>query len=471
MNLPHRAIVALATILAFPMPAMAGTPGAPVRQADVESSPADVLVVGGTPAGVAAAIAAARGGARVILASAAPDLGGVLSDAEMDQWDLNLAPDGAPVQHDAIFTEMYDRLGDVFTPQAAAGTFAAMVAAEPRISVRYDEVPAGVVETGQAGGERVEAVDFRSAANGRVSRVTARYVVDASDGGDLAVLAGARYDVGRQDSGIDEGMQAVTEMFEIAGVDWARLADAYDARRDGPGGVLGPRAWGYDKLMRAYEPGFPNVVVRDLNLGRLPDGDVTVNAIDVCGIDGRDAAQLALARRETEREAARLVEYLRVRAPGFAHATVERFAPAVYVRETRHIAGLERLTTADVWDGVVPDDSIGLASYPIDLHPVEPSDEPAYAPVRHVYGIPFGALVPRGLANVLLASPAISASHLASGSARVVPTTVEEGEADGSEFAALLRQKNGAALSVADYLATREKRIAARRQYPTRAPV
>jgi hypothetical protein len=55
--------------------------------------------------------------------------------------------------------------------------------------------------------------------------------------------------------------------------------------------------------------------------------------------------------------------------------------------------------------------------------------------VRHVYGIPFGALVPRDLSNVVLASPAISATHLASGSARIIPTTIEEGEAAGSAAA------------------------------------
>jgi hypothetical protein len=100
------------------------------------------------------------------------------------------------------------------------------------------------------------------------------------------------------------------------------------------------------------------------------------------------------------------------------------------VRETRHIEGVERLTASDVWDGRIPADTIALGSYPIDLHPVDTTDEPAYASERHVYGIPFGALVPKGFTNVLLASPAISASHLASGSARVIPTTIAEGEAD-----------------------------------------
>jgi hypothetical protein len=62
-------------------------------------------------------------------------------------------------------------------------------------------------------------------------------------------------------------------------------------------------------------------------------------------------------------------------------------------------------------------------------------DKPVFAPVRHVYGVPFGSLVPRGFGNLILASPAISASHLASGSARVIPTTIEEGEAAGAATA------------------------------------
>src|SRR5579871_6628300 len=79
----------------------------------------DVLVIGGTPAGVAAALAAARRGDAVTLAVRGSELGGVLTDAQMDQWDLNLAPDGVPVEG-GIFSEIYARLGDAFTPGDAA---------------------------------------------------------------------------------------------------------------------------------------------------------------------------------------------------------------------------------------------------------------------------------------------------------------------------------------------------------------
>jgi hypothetical protein len=420
--LRHRATVALSTVAFLLAPYAAGAQTPP-------PAPPDLLVVGGTPSGLAAAVTAARDGESVVLVSANAGLGGTLTDAMMDQWDLNLAPDGSSLQG-GIFAEIYARLGDAFTPAAAERTFAEMVAAEPRIAVRYDEVPVEVETRAQSDGRSVEAVTFRDVRSGALTKLGAPFVIDASDDGDVAALAGARYDVGRQDTGIDERMQAVTEMFTVDDVDWRMFAGSYDVRRFGAGGVLGRRAWGYSDVVKDYRPAFDDIVVRDLNFGLLPSGALSVNAIDVTGIDGRDPNQLAEAKRQTAIEAPRLVDYLRARLPGFASARVGIFAPDVYVRETRHIEGLERLTAGDVWGGRIPADSIGLASYPLDLHPVDPTDEPAYAPERHVYGIPFGALVPKGLTNLLLASPAISASHEASGSARVIPTTIEEGEAD-----------------------------------------
>jgi len=395
-----------------------------------EDTRPDVLVVGGTAAGVTAAVAAARRGETVTLVSDDDELGGILTGAMMDQWDLNLAPDGRSVEG-GIFDEIYDRLGDAFTPGAAARLFARMVAAQPRIDVVYDERPVAVSTVPLASGDAIDDVTFRDARTGDLTHLAAPYVVDATDDADLAALAGARYDVGRQDSGIDDRTQAVTLMFTVKGVDWPALAAAYEPALDGAGGVLDRRAWGYSKTVAAYDALSPDVLVRDLNLGLMPDGEVTVNAIDVVGIDGLRAADLSRARRLSEREAPHLVDYLRERVAGFERASVARFASDVYVRETRHVAGLERLDTADVWLGKIPADTIGLSSYPIDLHPVDATNGDAYAPIRHVYGIPFGALVPRGITNLVLAGPSISASHLASGSARVIPTTIEEGEAAG----------------------------------------
>ncbi len=365
--------------------------------------------------------------------------GGVLTDATMDQWDLNLAPDGSPIEG-GIFNEIHAALGDAFTPADAARVFGDLIANEPRIHAIVNATPVSARVDDAAAGKRVEDVTFARRGEPDLT-IGAGVVIDATDDGDLAALAGARYDVGRQDTGIDEKMQAVTLMFTIDGVDWPALVHDYDVRVDGPGGALGRRAWGYAKLMEGYRSVSRDVLVRDLNFGREDDGAVSVNAIDVLGIDGRSANDLLRARVLTESEAPHVLAYLRDHVAGFADARIGRFADAVYVRETRHVLGDEWLTAGDVWDGVIPADRIGLSSYPLDLHPVTATTVLAYAPIRHVYGVPFGTLVPRGFANLLLASPAISASHEASGSARVIPTTVEEGQAAGTAAAFALDRR------------------------------
>lgn len=408
----------------------------------------DVLVIGGTPAGVAAAVAAARRGENVTLVAARPQLGGVLTDAVMDQWDLNLAPDGTPIEA-GIFAEVHAALGDAFSPADAARVFGNLAASEPRIRTILGARPVSVHTSDGVDGTRIDDVTFaRSGQPGFI--IGAGTVIDATDAAVVATQAGAHYDIGRQDTGIDHLMQPVTLMFTIEGVDWSKVLRGYDTRVDGPGGAFGSRAWGYGKLMDAYWPASPEVLVRDLNFGYEADGSVSVNAIDVLGVDGRSETDLSQARTLTEIEAPHVLAFLRTHLAGFAGARIGHYADAVYVRETVHVLGLAWLTAADVWNGVMPADRIGLSSYPLDLHPVTVDTRLAYAPVRHVYGVPFGAMVPRGFTNMVLASPSISASHEAAGSARVIPTTIEEGEAAGAATAiALQRHVSIAALATA----------------------
>jgi hypothetical protein len=425
-----RSVGAAATLVAL-LFSLCGAPAA-------AQTPASLLVVGGTPAGVAAAVAAARQGVDTTLVTRNSVLGGILTDAMMDQWDLNVAPDGDAIQG-GIFREIHAALGDAFTPQAAAAEFGSLIGHEPRIHVITNAQVLGVLTQPDGAERAITTVRFHTT-GGHTFEIAADRVIDATDNGDVAALAGARYDIGRQDTGIDERTQAVTLMFTVRGVDWQQVLD-YVPERFGPGGALDRRAWGYSTLLAAYRAHEPEVIVRDLNLGREPDGEVTVNAIDVLGINGLSDTQLARARELSEAEAPHLLNFLRARLPGFADVTVGRFAAQVYVRETRHFDGRERLTADDVWNGTIPNDTIGLSSYPLDLHPVTATDAQAYAPVRHVYGVPFGTLVPLGVTNVLIASPSISATHVAAGSARVIPTTIEEGEAAG-DAAALSEQRN-----------------------------
>jgi hypothetical protein len=398
----------------------------------------DVLVIGGTPAGVAAAVAAGRRGLHVELDVAGDVLGGVVSDGMMDQWDRNTGPAGETIER-GIFAELLARLGDAFAPERAEAVLSELVASTPNVDVHYGRIPLDALVEPTSSGHFVTRIDFRTRKGNRAS--VAPFVVDATDDGDVAALAGARYDVGRGDMGRDSAMQAATLMFSLRGVDTHALANGYDPRRFGPGGAAGARVWGFSSTLRDYRSTDPRVMVRDLNLGISPDGEVTVNAIDVFGVDGLDPRSTATGTAFAKAEAPHLLAFLRGRVPGFENAEIARFARALYVRETRHILGMAYLTSADVLRGNLPADTIGLSSYPLDLHPVSAEDKFDYPPLRHVYGVPLGALIPSGFTNLLVASRAISASHAAAGSARIVPTTIEEGEAAGAACAIALRER------------------------------
>jgi hypothetical protein len=355
----------------------------------------------------------------------------------MDQWDLNTGPAGETIER-GIFAELVAELGDAFTPESAQSALAALLSSTPNIDVQYRSVPQAVMSEPTSAGRFVTRIDFAIKRGTRFS--VAPFVVDATDDGDVAALAGAHFNLGRQDLGLDNAMQAATLMFSLRGVDPHRLATEYNATRFGPGGAMGARVWGFSTLMRDYHPSDPRIMVRDLNLGIARNGEVTVNAIDIFGVDGLDPRSVATATALAKAEAPRLVAFMRERIPGCEDASIGRFARALYVRETRHVLGLAYLTAADVLNGNVSVDAIGLSSYPLDLHPVSADDKLGYAPSRHVYGVPFGALVPAGFANLLIASRAISASHAAAGSARIIPTTIEEGEAAGAACAVALRE-------------------------------
>lgn len=432
------ALVALCSLLAG-APARATAPAHP-RPVPERVLPAQVLVIGGTPAGIAAAVTAARHGLRVRLVCARPYLGGLLTGAMMDQWDFNNGPDGAPIER-GFFREVYDRLGESFDPQTAERLFLHMVQAYPEITLHLSATPISAHVVGSPLDRRIRAVRFVDQRSGARFTIGAPIVIDATDDGDVAAMARARYDVGRQDTGLDTKMQAVTLMFAVDGVDWRLASQTYDADRYGTGGVTDKKIWGYSRVMRAYAPLSPQVTVRDLNLGREPSARVTVNAVDIMGIDGRIPASLDEGMEIGRAEVPHLVGFLRERIPGFAHAHLVALADELYVRETRHILGLTTLSANDIWHGSIPYDSIGLASYPLDVHPSYAGEEPAYAPIRHVYGVPFRAMVPYGFDNLLVAGPAISATHQAEGSVRIIPTTMEEGQAAGVAAAISLEHR------------------------------
>jgi len=433
----YRARSAGLLIVGFVVVAVAGlapagvTVASPGTVSPPQSCPVSVpvLVVGGTPAGVAAAVAAARLGTRVVLTEARPYLGGDLTGSMLNMFDMDFGPNGIHLAR-GIFMDVYSQLGMTFDVELAKHVFLQEVRREPNLTLRLLTKPVEVMVDGR----QVVGVVVKDLQTHERQAICAKRVIDATDDADLAAMAGVPYTLGREDSGIDRKMMAATLVFQVDGISWPE-AVAYVTAPHGPkglrGGIYRGNIWGYSEIMRGYRPTEPGVGIYDLNIGRQNDQSALINGLLIYEVDGTDHASVAAGLSRGRAELPVLIEYLRAHAPGFQDAELVGSADYLYIRETRHIRGLYTLTVHDIVDSRVFWDAIGVASYPIDLHPYRPGELNPYAAHRYVYTIPLRALVPVGFNNLLVASRSISATYEAAGSARVVPTTMEEGQAAG----------------------------------------
>ncbi len=389
-----------------------------------------VYVAGGTPAGVAAAVTAARMGEPVFMTEERPYLGGDLTGPMLNMLDMDFGRDGLQLAQ-GVFLDIYHRLGLTFDVETAKQVFMDEVRKEPLITLRLLTRPVAAIVDGQW----IRGIVVENLLTHRQETICAKRIIDATDDADVAAMAGVPYALGRESSGIDRTMMSSTLVFELGGVNWRQVV-AYITGRSRAmlhmTGIYRGNVWGYDTIMRQYHPSQPGVAIYDLNIGLQHDHSVLINGLLIFGVDGTDPVSVADGMRRGRLELPGLVEYLREMAPGFEHAYLIRAADYLYIRETRHIRGMYTLTAQDIVTSRVFWDAVGVASYPIDLHPYRPGEFNPFAARRYVYTIPFRALVPHGIGNLVVASRSISATYEAAGSARVVPTTMEEGQAAGA---------------------------------------
>jgi len=393
----------------------------------------DVAVIGGAPAGISAALAAARMGASVLLIESGAQLGGVIASAWLTTFDMNLNSRGEHLTQ-GTFLEFFDRLGISFDPADATREFGRAVVHESGLRTIVD---ASLLRL-RMDGRRIAAADFHETRWGRRFVVRPRLVVDATEDGDIAALAGAPYLIGRDGYRAGERwMQSATLIFRVEGVLWRRLADEiiHAVKQGGSDpriwGVRGKAAWGFPWEMAHYRPAHPLNLAYPLNLALQRDGSILINSLNLTEVDGLDPASVQAGMARAVAELPRLMAHLRTEVPWFERARLVDHAPALYIRETRHVTGHHTLTVDDVASGRIFDDRVAVASYPIDIHPYYVGWTNPHPPTPRAYTIPFRAIVPQNVENLLLASRAFSATSEAHGSARVIPTVMALGQAAG----------------------------------------
>lgn len=414
---------------------------------------ADVLVAGGGMAGIAAAVAAARAGADVLLVERGGTLGGVATAG------LNCSFMGVDRSViGGVLWEVLDRLAGIggsieglytpFDPEAFKTVALEMVAdAGARLLLHSWLIDAVTDDAGVKGARFVTKSGMRE--------IRAGAVVDATGDGDIAAAANGAFDTGRADG---RPGQPMTMMLRMGNVDTAKLIEYVKANPDelyknplkcvleeDRNPPLFLFSGFFDLVRKGKEAGHLDTGRESMGLQGLPNrGQVLVNATRVHGLSGIDADDLTRAEIEGRRQAKSVVEFLKKYMPGFEDAHLIDTAASIGVRETRRIRGRYMLTREDILSERRFPDAIARNFFPMDNH--GPADNPnshSWTVLRPggFYDIPYRCLVPESVDGVLLAGRCISATHEAHASTRSMPCSLATGQAAGVAAALSVSQR------------------------------
>ena len=402
----------------------------------------DVVVLGGGPAGITAAAAAARAGQHTLLVERYGFLGGMGTAAGVTNFcglHANVHGEIRQVVH-GLADELLDRMRALnglnephrlFGGRIAAQAYdnaAFKVAADQLVlasgaQLLFHAQAVGVVMNGPA---EIGAllIETRS---GRVA-VLARCFIDCSGDGDLAAHAGAPFEKGQGVDGTGEDMMYPSTMFRVHGVDPVRAGDAWNH---------------FGRLMEAAEAkgrSFPRKapIIRPQKNPAEWRANVTQLAnADGSPVDGTDALQLSAAEIEGRRQIVDFFRFLRESAPGFETAYLLEIAPQVGIRETRRLQGVYQLSGDDVLQCASFDDSIGVNGWPIEEHTAGtvvfrwPHDPDG----RGYNQLPYRMLLPLRVDNLLVAGRCASMTHRGQSAARVSGACFVMGQAAGTAAA------------------------------------
>lgn len=397
---------------------------------------ADVLVIGGGTAGFGAALAAGRAGLRVRLIEAGSKIGGVMAFCPGMPWGAGL-PVGRSIG--GIFGELTARLSAMEPP---AAELRPSVLENFGIEVIYDhetavftmfqmledagvDVHLGTIATSPVmDGARIAAVECTDRRGPFTIR--AAMVIDCSGDGDIAAKAGVPYTLGDAQG----NMMGVTLSFMMTGADWARVFAHDDPyfQREAAEGIAAGRL--HPDLAKLY-------LMRGLH-----PGSVFCNSVHIRGVDGTDPGQVSRATQEGRRRCHQLADFLRQSVPGFEQARMSDLGPTVGVRETRRLEALYRITADDLAGATKFADGVVACDNPIDdvMRGQGAMIHDAIVGPGDYYTIPFRALVPRKLENLLFAGRLVCADPVAFASVRGMPQCMAMGQAVGTAAAQALAQ-------------------------------
>ncbi|MEK6793464.1 MAG: FAD-dependent oxidoreductase [Spirochaetota bacterium] len=434
---------------------------------------ADVVVLGGGPAGIAAAVASARTGAKTLLIEQSGCLGGMMTLGLVTPIGATHTTSGKPFG--GILQEMLDRVA-ADTKRFAAGTehlyssphiikhVALDMVTESGADILFHAMFIDAIRKGDA----IQAIVV--ATKSGLARIDGRMFIDATGDGDLIARTKEEFVVGSEPgvlknltvTGLDTVheehgaygeydtsglMQPVTAMFTMANVDGARAEGLINKRLTFAD--IGITKEEFGRLPYANTPGFtidgddiPLPQGRILFFKTARAGEYVINMSRVTAVDGTDALSLSAAEIIAQKQVFFIADFLKRFVDGFQKSYTVESAATLGVRETRRLVGRFVLSGREAIECARFDDVIAQGSYIIDIHDPQGRRKAIGGAIKgECYDIPYRSLVPRTVTNLIVCGRCISVDHVAHSSTRVQGTCMLTGQAAGTAAALSLLDK------------------------------
>jgi hypothetical protein len=390
----------------------------------------DVIVSGGGLSGIAAAVSAAREGLNVLIIEQYGFLGGMATAGLVNPFmPYSLRKEDG--DHDiskkvnlGIFKKILDDLDNIGGLHKNQLTFNEellklvldRIIKKYAVHVLFHSIVSGVKRQES----KITSVIVTNKSG--ISEYNADFFIDSTGDADLCKLAGCKYKVGRDEDGY---CQPMTLCFRIGNIDNKGFNNKWDTA-----GIN-------KKYKELKEKGLIKNPREDVLIFlHMVDSVLHFNSTRIIKKSALNAEDLSAAEIEARQQVFELYCFLKENIQGFENCQLLMTAPQIGVRESRRITGEYILTQNDLLEAKKFDDSIARGTYPIDIHNPSGSGTIIKAiPFGDYYTIPYKALIPKGLDNLIVAGRAISSTHEAHSAYRIMPICTCIGEGAGTATA------------------------------------